>query len=242
VRAIVAGRRDWLQRFVAEHNVQTNEVRRSWGLLPAFLLLGDRALDLLELGPSAGLNLVWNRYRYRYSAGAWGPMDSQLVLEGEERSPVPEGLLRARPEVRRRRGIDLDPVDVTTDEGALLLESFVWADQTERLERLRRAVEAVRADPPELIRGDYVELLPRLLGERRDDVLTVVFQTASLIYLTPERRDALYETLEQAGRTAPLAWLTYENELGLELRVWPHRQRRVARMDFHGAWLEWLVP
>jgi hypothetical protein len=241
VCSLLGERTEWFRSFVAEQAVQTNEVQRSWGLLPAFLSLGERTLDLIELGPSAGLNLLWDRYRYRYRAGAWGPADAPVVLEGEERSPVPAGLLQARPEVRRRRGIDLNPVDVTTDQGAGLLECFVWADQTERLERLRRAVEVLRGDPPELIRGDYVELLRALLEERRDDALTVVFQTASMVYLASERHGAVYEVLEQAGREAPLAWLTYEDESALELRVWPHGQRRVARMDFHGAWLEWLA-
>ena len=70
----------------------------------------------------------------------------------------------ARVSVARRRGIDLNPVDATTDHGARLLQAFVWADQAERLERLRRAIEEVRADPPELMRGDYVESLPALLA------------------------------------------------------------------------------
>ena len=58
---------------------------------------------------------------------------------------------------------------MTTDEGARLLEAFVWPDQPERLERLRAAIEIVRADPPELIRGDYVDLVLRALVERNDD-------------------------------------------------------------------------
>ena len=44
-------------------------------------------------------------------------------------------------------GLDLDPVDVTTDEGALRLRSFVWPGQPGRMERLDRAIEAVRAEP-----------------------------------------------------------------------------------------------
>ena len=69
--------------------------------------------------------------------------------------------------VARRRGVDLNPVDATTEHGARLLQAFVWADQTDRLERLRRAIEVLRADPPELIRGDYVDSLPALLADRR---------------------------------------------------------------------------
>jgi hypothetical protein len=235
---------------VAEHGVQTNEVRRSWGLLPAFLLLAAERhlpLDLVELGPSAGLNLVWDRYRYRYGELSWGPPASGLELEGELRRPFPAELLSVSPVVRRRRGIDLNPLDVTAEEGARLLECFVWADQRERLERLRRAIEVLRQEPPDLIRGDYVELLPALLDERDEHALTVVFQTASLGYLSDERRGHLLSEIERAGRAGRLAFLTsaYDPELEgcwpLELTVWPGgRTRRLALQDFHGAWLDWL--
>src|SRR5207247_4847076 len=95
---------------------------------------------------------------------------------------------------------DLAPSDVTTDEGARLLECFVWADQLERLERLRRAIETLRDDPPELIAGDYVELLPELLEQRDEDALTVVFETASLAYVEEDRRAILAREIELAGR------------------------------------------
>ena len=128
---------------------------------------GADALDLIELGPSAGLNLVWDRYRYVYAAGSWGPAGAPLELGGEERAPVPAGAARAASRgVRRRVGIDLAPVDVTRTRARSCCASFVWAGQTERLERLERAIEIVRADPPELVRGDIVELLPALLAER----------------------------------------------------------------------------
>ena len=131
---------EFLRRFTAEQEVQTNEVQRAWALLPGFLTVADgRPLDLLELGPSAGLNLVWDRYGYRYSTGSWGEAD--LVLTGADRIPPPAELLAREVEVRTRRGIDLSPVDVTTEHGARLLQAFVWADQTERLDRLRRAIE-----------------------------------------------------------------------------------------------------
>src|SRR5204863_415514 len=75
-----------------------------------------RRLDLLELGPSAGLNLLVDSYGYRYRNGAWGDADAALVLTGEERTPVPADLLAVQLPIGRRRGVDLNPVDVATDE------------------------------------------------------------------------------------------------------------------------------
>ncbi len=249
--AFIAEHRDWLARFVAEHGVQTNEPQRSWALLPAFLSVAERPLELIELGPSAGLNLVWDRYRYAYAEGAWGPGDAALELRGEERrTRVPRELVARAVEVRRRRGIDLDPVDVTTEGGRRLLECFVWPDQPERLERLRRAIDVFGEDPPELVRGDYVDLLPRLLADRDQSALTVVFQTASTGYISREHYAELLDALLVAAREEPLAWISTrrlherdtERDDGyeLELAVRPAPSRLVAHMGFHGQWLEWL--
>ena len=70
--------------------MQTNEVQRAWGLLPAFLFVADgRPFDLLELGPSAGLNLLWDRYRFRYSSGTWGAArSSSPATIGCRRLPI----------------------------------------------------------------------------------------------------------------------------------------------------------
>jgi hypothetical protein len=251
----LADHEDSLRRFVTEQGVQTNETQRCVALLPAFLTLARETglpLELIELGPSAGLNLVFDRYRYQYAQGTFGAADAGLTFTATERGQVPGELLETRLEVGRRRGIDLAPVDVTSADGVLLLQSFLWPGLTERATRLDAAIETFLAAPtrPELIRGDYVERLPALLAERPADALTVVFQTASTGYLAQERYDELRHSLELAGTDGrPLAWVSTrrreERETGtedaweLELRVWPEPARLIAIVDFHGNWLDW---
>jgi hypothetical protein len=250
-RSALESRRDFLARFVREQAVQTNEVQRCWALLPAFLWLAREhggALDLLELGPSAGLNLLWDRYGYVYRAGRWGA--SELNLRGIEYAPVPFDVLARRVDVRRRVGIDLAPVDVTGEHGSRLLNAFIWPGRVERAQRLRQAISILRRDPPELVRGDYVELLPSLLAERDDEALTVVFQTASTGYIGAERRAELRSLLEDAGRDGPLGWVSTRaveeleedrhDSYELEVALWPGGERRfLLRCDFHGRWLRW---
>ena len=234
----------FLTRWVIEQDVQTNEVQRAWALLPGFLSVADsRPLDVLELGPSAGLNLLWDRYRYRYSTGTWG--DGPLELTGDDRVPPPKELLQRRVVVERRRGMDLNPVDVTTEEGARLLQAFVWADQPERLQRVRRAIDVVRHDPPELLRGDYVEALPALLGDRHEGAQLVVFQTASTMYLEAGATERLRAALHAAAHDEPLVFITTgrppgDNGFALEVERYPDgRVVRLGVFDFHGEWLEW---
>jgi hypothetical protein len=249
---------DEIRRRLAEQDVQTNEVQRCVALLPAFLTVARETglpVELLELGPSAGLNLLVARYRYRYAAGAWGPEKAHLELLADERGGrVPSELLETELVVRRRRGIDLAPVDATGDAGYLLLRSFLWPGLEDRVRRLDAAIATLRAEPepPELVTGDYVELLPVLLDGRPDDAVTVVFQTASTGYLPSAEATRLRASLESAGADGrPLAWVSTrrhderegmrEDAYELELRVWPRRARLAGHLDFHGNWLEWRL-
>ncbi len=260
---VLAGRASWdaapealhdeaefLRQFVAEQGVQTNEVQRSWVLAPLFLRVAERTgvgtLDLVELGPSAGLNLVWDRYRCEYAAGAIGPESAPLVLAGQERAGVPSGVLSQAPHVGRRLGLDRSPIDVTTEDGARLLTCFVWADQIERIERLRLAIGELRRDPPELRRGEFLELLPEALAARRPEGLTVVFQTAVLAYVGDDDRTRLREVLDAAGGEGPLAFVSTgrsrrdDDSWGLRITYWPGGEREfLGHADFHGAWLDW---
>ena len=174
-------------------------------LLPCFLEAARRLdaadFDLLEIGPSAGLNLVWDRYGYRYANGTWGDAAATITLSGEERRPVPAELLELSPRVRSRVGIDLAPIDATSAEGALLLRSFVWPDMTDRLARLDRAIELLRSEPPRIVEGDVVERLPELLD---GDAPLLVFETIALI-VRPERRAATRRRGARRGGRAPPA-------------------------------------
>lgn len=245
-----------LGRFVREQGVQTNETQRCVALVPAFLTLARETglpLDLVELGPSAGLNLVFDGYRYRYAEGTFGDPLGRLTFDAAERRQVPAALLDTPLQVRSRRGIDLAPVQVTEPADVVLLHSFLWPGLDERVERLDAAIETFRAAPsrPELLRGDYVDLLPDLLAQRSANALTVVFQTASTGYLADDRYEELRRALEHASADGrPLAWVSSrrreerETDVGdaweLELRIWPEPARLVALVDFHGNWLDWV--
>jgi len=242
---------EWVARFLRGQGVQTNEVQRCYGLLPAFLLAAGetgKTLDLIELGPSAGFNLLWDRYAYIYGAERWGKTDAPIELSGELRAPLPDGLLAFKPVVRKRLGIDLNPIDVTSEHGARLLLAFIWPDQIERRERLERAIEVVRVDPPQILRGDYLELLEPLLDERSAEALTVVYQTASLSHLSSDERLGVEEILARAGERGPLAFISGEHPPDdpadywqLRFRLWPTGESKIlARLDYHGRWLDWL--
>jgi hypothetical protein len=235
---------EFLADFVQRQGVQTNEVQRLWVLLPLFLHATRRAdvVDVVELGASGGLNLVFDRYRYVYERGEWGPRGATLALSGTERSPLPASLFAQDLQVRSRVGIDLAPVDVTTAEGARLLESFVWAGQTERAASLRTAIDIVRDDPPTIVRGDITEALPELLATLPGGGLTLVFQSSVFEYLDETGRARVREALDTSGRDLVLVSASQPRD---DIRSWgmriyrPGREREfVGHADYHGTWLD----
>jgi hypothetical protein len=72
-RAFCRDHRAALIDLVSTRLVQTNEPQRCTVLLPAFSMVArlasGRPLALIEVGASAGLNLLFDRYGYDYGAG-----------------------------------------------------------------------------------------------------------------------------------------------------------------------------
>jgi hypothetical protein len=229
---------EFLHDWVGTERVQTNEPRRCWWLVPCFIeaarRTGAEVFDCVELGCSAGLNLLWDRYGYEYAAGTFA---GSPVFRGEERGrPVSVGEL---PRVRSRVGVDLAPPDLRTDEGVRLLKSFVWADQSQRLADLDAAIEVWRRDPPEVVVGDLVDELPQLLARRRDDGVLLVWETAVLGYLPEERREETRTLLDEADCVFVH---TGQPENGSHDYYGLYVDGdEVAHAEFHGAWIEWLA-
>ena len=192
----------------------------------------------------------------RYAEGAWGGSDALLELVADERGrPVPAELLATSLDVRRRRGIDLAPVDATSEEGYLLLRSFIWPGLEDRVRRLDAAVATLRAEPerPQLIQGDYVERLPECSQSAPRMRSRSCFRRprrATCPRMRP--RGSGRRSTRPASDGRPLAWVStrrhderegaVEDAYELELRVWPGPPRLAAHLDFHGNWLEWLLP
>lgn len=238
MRAAIRDEAGFLREWVATERVQTNEPRRCWWLVPCFLeaarRTGAEAFDCLELGCSAGLNLLWDRYGYEYEAGS---LAGSPVFRGEERGrPVP---VAVPPRVRSRVGVDLAPPDLHTEDGVLQLKSFVWVGQEQRLGDLDAAIEVWRRDPPKIVEGDMVEALPALLARRSHDVPLLVWQTAALSYLPGERQARVRELIAAAGVLFVETWAPGDGShdyYGLYVDG-----EEVARGQFHGAWIEWLA-
>ncbi|WP_433607573.1 DUF2332 domain-containing protein [Dactylosporangium sp. CA-139114] len=207
LRAVVFDRRDEVFAVMLARRTQTNEAGRCAGLYPALASL-PQPLALLEVGASAGLCLLADRYGYEYTGhdGAvtrGGAPDAELVLRCRVDGPAPSV---APITVAWRAGLDLNPLDVTDDEDVRWLRMLVWPEQTDRLARLDAAVRIARRDPPTVHRGDLNERLGALAAEAPAGATLVVLHTAVVGYVPEPARGAFVRRV----RALPGHWLSQE--------------------------------
>jgi hypothetical protein len=178
---------------------QTNEVGRTAALIGGFLEVAHRTslpLRILEIGSSAGLNLRWDRYRYESAEGAWGDPYSKVRFQHSYEVAPP---LNRPAEVVERKGCDIHPIDPTSDEGALTLRSFIWADQLGRLAQLDGAIEIAREMPLEVEQIDAGAFLERELAEPRHGVATVVYHSIFMQYVDELGRQRINAAIDAAN-------------------------------------------
>lgn len=259
-------RRHDIARLLATRTVQTNDCGRSAVIGPALTWLAARLrrpLALVDVGTSAGLNLLCHRYRLDYGPlGATGPADSTVhvpctVVAG--RPPIAPEL----PPLAARVGIDRSPIDVTDPSDARWLLACVWPD-TGRMGRTRAAIELARRDPPDVRTGDAVEALPAVLGELPEGSAAVVTTTWAYSYFSLDQRSAFQDLLAAEARRRPLAWLVADgagvvpdfdgvaapDDDGTEADVLgtvlfdpdPGPARLLGLVRHHGQWLDWRAP
>lgn len=244
---------------------QTNEPGRAAGLRPALAWLAgpDRPLALVELGCSAGLLLHLDRYHYRYGDVEVGPPAAQVHIGPQLRGTHPEQLELGR--ITARTGIDRMPLSPSAPDDARWLQACVWPEDLPRMRRLTAALDVAAAhDDVRYVRGDLIERLAPTVRAAPADALVCVLHSAALAYLDAQGRAAVERQLDELGAERDLArvglegggfepFITLEAELpdpamGAERFVlgatsWRegHREDRLlARMQPHGAWLDWL--
>lgn len=231
---------------------QTNEVARSSALLGAALIVARHTglpLCWNEIGASAGLNLAFDQYRYELGSVNHGRVGAPVTVRSSWEGKLPALDVPLR--VDERAGVDLNPLDARSPAHRDRLISYIWPDQSERIERTLAALDMAAAAPwrvEKAAAGDWVAArfaLPRAEGRAFVLAHTVVWQ-----YLSQSERDAITATLQDAGARAtpraPVAWIAMEADevhdgAGLYLTQWPGGERALlARADFHGRWVRWL--
>ncbi|WP_250957798.1 DUF2332 family protein [Rhizobium sp. CG5] len=227
---------------------QTNEVRRSSALLPGFLTIAKlfgKPLTLSELGASAGLNLLWDRYAYRLGDMTWGGQSPVTLAPAWEGPAAPQAVIT----IADRAGCDLNPLDPASSDDRLRMLSYIWADQADRLERTRLALDMAAQSGLNVERADAIDWLKRRLAVPHPGTIHVIYHSIAWQYfpdaLKAEGNALIASAGEKATPDAPLARLQMEADgkpdgAALTLQIWPTGERHdIGRADFHGRWVKW---
>jgi hypothetical protein len=231
---------------------QTNEAGRSSNFIAAMLWLADKGLpprfECLEIGSSAGINLMLDRFHYDLGGVTVGPEPGAMRFAPEwQGDPPPDRAI----EIASTKGCDVAPVDLTDPEQALRLKAYIWPEHTVRFERMDAAIAEAVKSPPDLLHmnaADFVEAelaKPQAAGTTRMLMHSIVWQ-----YVPDDQKARVTAAMEAAGARAsaerPLAWVSLEANRVMHIhemvvRYWPGGAdgEIVTRAHPHGAWIGW---
>ena len=253
-REVVAQHRDELAVGV-RRPVQTNEVGRAAALFGGLLHVAARwrmPIRLLEMGTSAGLNLRVDRFAYELGDGVvLGEPLSPVRLHNPWRGAHPP--YDAALQIVSRLGCDPAPLDPTVEADRLTLLSYVWADQLERIDRLRGALQIAGQHPATVEALPASAFLQRELAAPVPGAVTVVWHSVVRQYLQRDERAEVERLIAEAGERAttdaPLVHLSLEPEKKaastfrflVESTSWPGgRPQLLAECLGHGPPVTWL--
>lgn len=233
---------------------QTNEAARSGVLMGGYLTIAAETglcLDIAEIGASAGLNLAFDQYSYDLGGLKTGALGSRVHICPKWRGEQPAD---AELTVRKREACDIAPLDVRDHLTRQRLLSYIWADQIERLDRLRGAMEIARECDLKIEALSADVFIKRVLAERVPNGVLVISHSNMWHYLPVAMRSHIQQMIEAAGtkapRSAPLAWLRFEglDEKSLpmlSLTLWDGNEHTGQRRDLatghpHGTEIQWF--
>ncbi len=233
---------------------QTNEAGRSANFIAAMLWLADQGLparfDCLEIGSSAGINLMLDRYHYALGGVVIGPSEPVMAFAPAWHGAPPpaRGIV-----IGSTRGCDVAPVALTAPLQALRLKADIWPDHTIRFERMDAAIRAAGERKPDLVQATAADFVEAELAKPQESGTTRVLMHSIVWQYVPADQQARVTTaMEAAGANAtaerPLAWVMVEADRTvhrhkLTVRHWPGSGEEVqlAWSHPHGADVEWLA-
>lgn len=228
LREVILLRRSRLKAFIQEATVQTNETGRGLCWLFPIMSTGWERILLVDLGASAGLNLLAERRAYRLveagtrsrllDLGQGQPVQFVTKCRGNL-APLNHYRARPLPHIGGRIGCDLAPFPLSSREDELTLASFVWGDQVARVQRLREGIAAFHqvesSDAPvKLYRVDLPDELNRFLHQHvpvEPDTPVVIYNTWMTSYLHDKGQSMMYHVDQWAVcQKRPVLWLQWE--------------------------------
>lgn len=273
-REFCLARRTEMVELLTNRTLNTNLVERAACIVPAIRYVArlvQEPLTVVEVGCSAGLNLLFDEYSYDYgSMGRLGPSGAlvrlQCTIAGGVNPP-----LDLVPEVRERLGIDLVAVDPSDPQDRLWMEAMLCPEWKTERAQLRNALSVRAGKQLRVVIGDALTALPSIIHERTGPLC--VLHSYCLQHWSSSAKRSLEELLCQLSETREIHRLGIEvsdsespsvkrerlqrlteARIPLQQKSMPSQiehasyaaakatSRLIAHADGFGKWLYWRPP
>ncbi|WP_210469348.1 DUF2332 domain-containing protein [Sporosarcina sp. 6E9] len=241
--------REEIISLLKEKLVQTNEVKRCGYLYPVFSYVYNKThkpFALIEIGTSAGFQLLWDQYSYTYQTEIiYGNRQSDLRIQSKVKGNNFPKLYMESPPVTHRIGIDLHINDAANDEDALWLKSLIWPEHEARRELFNHAINCLTQNKHkiEFIEGDGVECLPKIAEQISNDAVLCVFHTHVANQLPEAMKYKLLDTIKKSGEKRDIFHIynnIWDGKLHLDYFMKQIEYKNVVgETDAHGRWFTW---
>ncbi|NIK75238.1 hypothetical protein FHS15_000336 [Paenibacillus castaneae] len=227
--------------------VQTNEVARCAYLYPSFCFIYKKALKplaLIEIGTSAGLQLLWDKYSYTYhSDDLYGDRHSKVIISSEIRGDKMPFLQKEIPPVALRYGIDLHINDVNNKEDYVWLKSLIWPEHEDRRSLFEQAANCMKENHVQLIEENGVTFLPHIIEQIPHETAICIFHTHVANQFPEQAKYELLHYINKIGKTRDVFHLynnMWDSKLHLDYFISGREYNEtVAETEGHGRWFQW---
>lgn len=235
--------------------VQTNGINRTAYLMPIFSSLFPpyESVTLVDIGTSSGLTLNLDLYKYHYQQG-----DSFGKSKVKIHSDIRAGSLPkfdAMVSVKRKIGIDQNPLDLKITDNAHWLKALIWPDMLERFERMEAAIEVAQHSNIEFQKASTNQEFKAIIDQIPEHENLIIYHTHVLYQFTQEERRDFRKMLDEIGQKRDLYYLAVEaNSIfdkedyfgkgaKIELTAFQAGEKNskiLASTNGHGTWIKWL--
>lgn len=225
LRNAVTGLHAAIVEYLRDRRVQTNETGRGLSWLLPLAATPWKRVALVDLGASAGLNLVADQRAFTltdaegdtlFTLGQGMPPQFLTRCAGALLPRRPRSVL---PVIERRLGADVAPFPLNDTADELALMSFIWADHPLRLTHLREGIAAYRrvqatSRPVNIRQVGLPDGLAPFLNAAAiaTELPCLLYNTVITPYL-PDKGVALRKQIDvwARQRSQPVLWIQWEH-------------------------------
>ncbi len=252
---------DTIKHLIATRATQTNGINRCAYLVPVIASIAakeNKSVHLVEIGPSAGLNLWWEDYKIQYEKETtfveYGASDSKVVLKTMLKGDFMPRLDQPV-NIASRIGIDQNPVDLRQKDQADWLKALIWPNHTNRFGRMEAAVElACDRTQNFLIKGDTIPDFRAAIDSIPRDQLVIIYHTHVLYQFSQQERESFWQMLEEVSKERDFYYINAEctrtqrikhetADTPVELVTYKNFQKTetlVAITNGHADWIQFI--